>query len=116
MNKQFNLLLSWFKTKNEAKVKKQPLSAENALCLYDSNDNFFSHAPTTLTELFEVYLDKVLEQIRIDARDTTYQIYYFKPWMSKKIKTELTDALKHLGYIIKYQDDNLYIVSWKIED
>lgn len=116
MNKKFKLLLSWFRTKKEAKVKKQPLSAENALCLYDTNNNIFSHTPTTLAEMFEVHLNKVLEQIKSDARDKTYQIYYFKAWMSKEVRVKLTEALKNLGYIIKYQDENLYIVSWKKGD
>lgn len=116
MNKKFKLFLSWFRTKKEAKVKKQPLSAENALCLYNASNNIFSPTPTTLTELFEAHLNKVLEQIKVDAHDKTYQVYYFKTWMSKKVRIELTEALKNLGYIIKYQDENLYIVSWKRED
>ena len=116
MNNKFKLFLSWFRTKKETKVKKQPLSAENALCLYDTNNNIFSRTPTTLTEMFEAHLDKVLEQIKSDARDNTYQIYYFNAWMSKGIRVKLTEALKNLGYIIKYQDENLYIVSWRKED
>ena len=116
MNNYINTLLSKFRTWKEAKVNRQPLSAENALCLYNTNNNIFSHTPTTLAEMFEVHLNKVLEQIKSDARDKTYQIYYFKACMSKEVRIKLIEALKNLGYIIKYQDENLYIVSWKKED
>ena len=110
MNKKFKLLLSWFRTKKEAKVNKQPLSAESAYTLSAINKN------TTLEVLYENFKKRVLARIKEEAKYRNVELYLEYPdFVIAGHKEQLIDDLKGLGYEVPYISKRSIIINWEVE-
>lgn len=110
MNDYINTLLSKFRTWKEAKVNKQPLSAESAYTLSAINKN------TTLEVLYEDFKKYVLARIKEGAKYRNVELYLEYPdFVIAGHKEQLIDDLKGLGYEIPYISKRSIIINWEAE-
>ena len=110
MNDYINTLLSKFRTWKEAKVNKQPLSAESAYTLSAINKD------TTLEVLYEDFKKHVLARIKERAKYRNVELYLEYPdFVIAGHKEQLIEDLKSLGYEIPYISKRSIIINWEAE-
>lgn len=110
MNINLQFLLDKFKTWKEAKVNKQPLSAESAYTLSAINKD------TTLEVLYEDFKKNVLTKIKDEAKYRNVELYLEYPYfVIAEHKEQLIKELKSLGYKIPYISKRSIIISWGTE-
>ena len=110
MNDYINTLLSKFRTWKEAKVNKQPLSAESAYTLSAINKD------TTLEVLYEDFKKYILTKIKEEAKYRNIELYLEYPYfVTSKHKEQLIKELKGLGYEIPYISKRSIIINWEAE-
>lgn len=110
MNDYINTLLSKFRTWKEAKINKQPLSAESAYTLSAINKN------TTLEVLYEDFKKHVLARIKEEAKYRNVELYLEYPdFVIAGHKEQLIEDLKSLGYEVPYISKRSIIINWEVE-
>ena len=110
MNDYINTLLSKFRTWKEAKVNKQPLSAESAYTLSAINKD------TTLEVLYEDFKKYVLAKIKEETKYRNVELYLEYPnFVIAGHKEQLIEDLKGLGYEIPYISKRSIIINWEAE-
>lgn len=110
MNINLQFLLNKFKTWKEAKVNKQPLSAESAYTLSAINKD------TTLEVLYEDFKKYVLVKIKEEAKYRNVELYLEYPYfVIAEHKEQLIKELKSLGYEVPYISKRSIIISWETE-
>lgn len=110
MNDYINILLSKFRTWKEAKVNKQPLSAESAYTLSAINKE------TTLEVLYDEFKRRILSKIKEAAKYSSTELYLEYPnFIIAGHKEQLIDDLKSLGYEIPYISKRSIIINWEVE-
>lgn len=109
MTKYFESILTNFRSWKESKVE-QPLSPENAYSLSSIGKM------KSMQEILNNYKKLVLKEIKeVASFGHTYILIEYPDYLCADHKNQIVDILATLGYRILYNNQDIMVVSWKVE-